>query len=56
MLILINNKKGLAMKTYGYLRVSTDLQNCANQRFEIENIAKNKDFWLGYNMVPKHLS
>ena len=29
------------MKVFGYIRVSTDLQNCANQRFEIENFAKN---------------
>ena len=46
MLILINNKKGLAMKTYGYLRVSTDLQNCANQRFEIENFTKNRNITI----------
>ena len=34
------------MKTYGYLRVSTDLQNCANQRFEIENFAKNHNITI----------
>ena len=28
------------MKVFGYIRVSTDLQNCANQRFEIENFTK----------------
>ncbi len=27
------------MTTYFYIRVSTDLQNCANQRFELENFA-----------------
>ncbi|MCQ2735574.1 MAG: recombinase family protein [Alphaproteobacteria bacterium] len=31
------------MTVYAYIRVSTDLQNCANQHFEIENYAtKNK--------------
>ncbi len=28
------------MATYFYIRVSTDLQNCANQRFELENFAR----------------
>ncbi len=27
------------MTTYFYIRVSTDLQNCANQRFELETFA-----------------
>ncbi len=28
---------------YGYIRVSTDLQNCENQKFEIENYCKNNN-------------
>ena len=28
------------MKVYGYVRVSTDLQNCANQHYEIETFCK----------------
>lgn len=27
------------MTTYAYIRVSTDQQNCANQRFEIDAFA-----------------
>ena len=27
------------MTTYAYIRVSTDQQNCANQRFEIDTFA-----------------
>ena len=28
------------MKVYGYVRVSSDVQNCANQHYEIETFCK----------------
>ncbi len=31
------------MTTYFYIRVSTDLQNCANQRFELETFARKNN-------------
>ncbi len=32
------------MKVYGYVRVSSDVQNCANQRFEIETYCKRQNW------------
>ena len=38
------------MKIYGYVRVSSDLQNCQNQHYEIETFCKNNnlivDKWI----------
>lgn len=38
------------MKVYGYVRVSSDLQNCQNQRYEIETFCKKNnlviDEWI----------
>lgn len=38
------------MKVYGYVRVSSDLQNCQNQHYEIETFCKNNnlvvDEWI----------
>ena len=31
------------MSVYFYIRVSTELQNCANQKFELENFAQNQN-------------
>lgn len=31
------------MKTYFYIRVSTEFQNCSNQRFELETFAKKQN-------------
>ena len=31
------------MTTYGYIRVSSDTQNCANQHYEIETFCKNNN-------------
>ena len=36
---------------YGYIRVSTDPQNCENQKFEIENYCKNNN--LKINILDK---
>ena len=37
---LLNNNKDKIMKVYGYIRISSGLQNCANQRYEIEAFCK----------------
>lgn len=34
------------MTTYAYIRVSTDQQNCSNQRFEIETFAKKNNILI----------
>lgn len=38
------------MKVYGYVRVSSDVQNCANQHYEIETFCKKNhlliDKWV----------
>ncbi len=35
----MDHSRIIKMTTYFYIKVSTDLQNCANQRFELENFA-----------------
>ena len=46
---LINNNvisKDYEMTVYAYIRVSTDQQNCANQRFEIKQYASKNDIHI----------
>lgn len=47
--LLINNNvisKDYKMTVYAYIRVSTDQQNCANQRFEIKQYASKNDIHI----------
>lgn len=43
------------MKVIAYIRVSTELQNCANQRFEIENYCKKQN-WIIDEIVEEKIS
>ena len=39
----MNLLKDYTMSVYFYIRVSTELQNCANQKFELENFAQKQN-------------
>jgi DNA invertase Pin-like site-specific DNA recombinase len=41
-----NKQRSFNMKTYGYIRVSTDKQNVENQRFEITEFAKRQNITI----------
>ena len=43
------------MKVYGYVRVSSDLQNCANQRYEIEKFCKSHNLQV-YEWIEEVIS
>ena len=43
------------MKVIGYIRVSTDQQNCANQRFEIETYCQRQN-WKVDEFVEETIS
>ncbi len=43
------------MKIIGYIRVSTEQQNCANQRFEIETYCKRQN-WIVNEFVEEVIS
>ncbi len=43
------------MKTYFYIRVSTEFQNCSNQRFELETYAKKQNI-IADEYIEEHIS